>query len=493
MQFGGSFNNKMRSHNRTDEIVITVKVIGVMALAIGFGLILTQGRYFNKDEDTNDTPTVNSMLAGEVSQSPTVVVQDVTATETVILTPITDNTQGIPTGESTEISQATVTPTATGTLVTPLPTMTFTVFPVTPTDTLTPTEVPPCEPIDDWVTYNVQSGDTLNDLSVEFQTSIESLQRGNCLTKLDLEDGQILYVPPLRDEPAVFSPAQPQGCDDPKIRIISPIVGETVTDGWEIVGVVDPSDFGFYRVQIRRDTTEQVYETLFESDQRVGEGNRIGFLNFRSSDNDGSYWVRLQVYDSTGQDAGRCAVCVSFGKNSGKCKKLEETRSITTVARSVPNNNNVGKYNSGGSSLRGCSATEAEGGFPTQNPLGSGFYIVRQEFTQIHSGIDLSATTNTPVLAAGSGTVVFAGWSNLGYGNTIVIAHGTTFTLYGHLNSIGVSCGQAVTTGQSIGAVGTTGRSSGPHLHFEVRDASDVPQNPRDYLDFSACLGGWCN
>jgi murein DD-endopeptidase MepM/ murein hydrolase activator NlpD len=99
----------------------------------------------------------------------------------------------------------------------------------------------------------------------------------------------------------------------------------------------------------------------------------------------------------------------------------------------------------------------------------------------LHSGIDFSAGCGTPIRAAGSGTVVSAGW-NGGYGNTTTISHGGGLaTLYAHQSQIGVSGGQAVSQGEVIGYVGTTGRSTGCHLHFEVR-VNGNPVNPLGYL-----------
>jgi murein DD-endopeptidase MepM/ murein hydrolase activator NlpD len=86
-----------------------------------------------------------------------------------------------------------------------------------------------------------------------------------------------------------------------------------------------------------------------------------------------------------------------------------------------------------------------------------------------HSGIDISAPPGHPVLAAAAGRVGFAGWQN-GYGMTIELDHGEGWTtLYAHLSGIGVVEGQSLAAGEEIGAVGSTGASSGPHLHFEVR------------------------
>jgi murein DD-endopeptidase MepM/ murein hydrolase activator NlpD len=87
-----------------------------------------------------------------------------------------------------------------------------------------------------------------------------------------------------------------------------------------------------------------------------------------------------------------------------------------------------------------------------------------------HLAIDIAAGTGARVYAADSGVVVFAGPALGGYGNMIMIDHGNGYqTLYAHLGSVGISCGQSVIQGQYIGSAGNTGLSTGPHLHFEVR------------------------
>jgi len=87
----------------------------------------------------------------------------------------------------------------------------------------------------------------------------------------------------------------------------------------------------------------------------------------------------------------------------------------------------------------------------------------------IHPAIDIAGSLGNPIWASDNGVVVYSGWSNYGYGNLIVIDHGNGWqTLYAHLNSINVGCGQSVNQGQGIGGLGTTGNSSGPHLHFEM-------------------------
>ncbi len=99
-----------------------------------------------------------------------------------------------------------------------------------------------------------------------------------------------------------------------------------------------------------------------------------------------------------------------------------------------------------------------------------------------HMGIDIAGSEGEGVYAADAGVVVYAGHNDYGYGNMIMIDHGDGFqTLYAHLSAIYRGCGDSVGQGEGIGAIGSTGRSSGPHLHFEIRTTSYFV-NPWDYL-----------
>jgi len=103
---------------------------------------------------------------------------------------------------------------------------------------------------------------------------------------------------------------------------------------------------------------------------------------------------------------------------------------------------------------------------------------ITQGFKTYHRGLDIGAPTGTPVYAADSGYVVTAGWSNVGYGYMIMINHGNGYvTRYAHLSAFLVDVGESVKKGQMIGRVGSTGRSTGPHLHFEIIQGSGY-RNP---------------
>lgn len=94
---------------------------------------------------------------------------------------------------------------------------------------------------------------------------------------------------------------------------------------------------------------------------------------------------------------------------------------------------------------------------------------ITQKFWSRHLGIDIGAPKGAPVIAADSGYVIQAGWSNVGYGNMILINHGNGYlTRYAHLSALNVEVGDSVKKGQLIGRVGSTGNSTGPHLHFEI-------------------------
>ncbi|MEM1292380.1 MAG: peptidoglycan DD-metalloendopeptidase family protein [Cyanobacteria bacterium P01_H01_bin.162] len=122
--------------------------------------------------------------------------------------------------------------------------------------------------------------------------------------------------------------------------------------------------------------------------------------------------------------------------------------------------------------------------FPVNGRITSGFGYRRHPIlgtSRLHAGVDFGAPQGTTIYAADSGSVIYAGWYG-GYGRTVIVDHGGGITtLYAHSSRLFVSVGQAVTQGQAIAAIGSTGLSTGPHLHFEVRQNGN-PVNPMAYL-----------
>lgn len=115
---------------------------------------------------------------------------------------------------------------------------------------------------------------------------------------------------------------------------------------------------------------------------------------------------------------------------------------------------------------------------PVAGPIGDGFGWIGRR----HTGVDFPVSHGTPIGAGGVGTVAYAGWNSGGYGNLVVVSHRLGYeSWYAHMSRIAVVIGQSVAGGTVLGWVGSTGRSTGPHLHFEVRRYS-TPVDPVPYL-----------
>ncbi len=159
---------------------------------------------------------------------------------------------------------------------------------------------------------------------------------------------------------------------------------------------------------------------------------------------------------------------------------LAESNSITAQIRSLMSSRRktfTVVRNSTGSFMWPISGRVSSG-------FGSRFHPIHRRVIT-HTGLDIAGPNGGAIHAADGGEVIFAGWKG-GYGKAIMINHGNRngqnlVTLYGHLSSISVSPGQSVSKGQVIGAEGSTGYSTGPHLHFEVR-VNGAPVNPMGYL-----------
>lgn len=118
--------------------------------------------------------------------------------------------------------------------------------------------------------------------------------------------------------------------------------------------------------------------------------------------------------------------------------------------------------------------------WPSQNHYISGFDYSPETN---HRGIDIAGNLGEPVWAVDAGVIVYAGLNNFGYGNMVMIDHGNGWqSLYAHLDSVAVVCGQSVASGTPIGTLGNTGNSSGPHLHFELMHTLYSKVNPWDFL-----------
>ena len=119
---------------------------------------------------------------------------------------------------------------------------------------------------------------------------------------------------------------------------------------------------------------------------------------------------------------------------------------------------------------------------PITGTITSRFASISRVRTSAHTGLDIAASSGTPIKAAASGTVAFSGWKSNGAGYMIILSHGNGVeTYYEHCSALYVSAGETVSQGDVIAAVGSTGNSTGPHLHLEVR-VNGVAYNPQNYV-----------
>jgi len=161
------------------------------------------------------------------------------------------------------------------------------------------------------------------------------------------------------------------------------------------------------------------------------------------------------------------------GQKASWEREWAELQAVSDSIAAQLRTNNNGSGAAGACSFRPTPGPIVSGFGTRNNPIGGG--------TGFHAGYDIAASMGTPIRACRSGTVVIAGWQG-GYGNAVVIDHGGGMaTLYGHQSQIAVSVGEQVLAGEVIGYVGSTGNSTGPHLHFEVRIAGN-PVDPGPYL-----------
>jgi len=167
-------------------------------------------------------------------------------------------------------------------------------------------------------------------------------------------------------------------------------------------------------------------------------------------------------------------------------RKAEQERKKRAAKKSSGSNSSGGSSSAPAISS-GDWTTPSTGRFTS--PYGNRFHPIFKEW-RLHAGVDIANVTGTPIYAAGDGGVSHAGWLG-GFGNAIMITHsveGKVYTtVYAHLSSVGVSKGQTVDKGQKIGGMGTTGDSTGTHLHFQLHDgyySSSNTLNPLRYIPF---------
>ena len=241
-----------------------------------------------------------------------------------------------------------------------------------------------------------------------------------------------------------------------------------VTNDDEIYNTITEKGVPYYRYYaILENQEEKYYVSTFEEAENI-----INTLKEKNSDNIDNISI-LEKYETAIKDMVSTEEVVSKLYVEKK-KDIQVARNTTTKAAS--GYVNTATTTSNGKTTLGISFIQ-----PVSGIITSRFGASSNIRVSSHTGLDIATSTGTPVSAAASGTVTFSGWKG-SYGNMIVITHGNGVqTYYGHCSKLYASTGQTVSQGQVIAAVGSTGNSTGPHLHLEVR-VNGVAYNPQNYI-----------
>lgn len=245
---------------------------------------------------------------------------------------------------------------------------------------------------------------------------------------------------------------------------------DIVSNDEEILGKVKEDGIAYYRYYaIAEKGEEKLYVLNFEEAESV-----VNKLKEKNSNNIEDITI-LEKYETEMADI--------VSSEDAVAKLYVEKPKVVTAAKNKTNTyKSTGSVNitstmSGGSASIGISLIR-----PVSGIITSRFGAISKIRTSAHTGLDISAAQGTPIKAAAAGTVVSSGWNSHGYGNMVVISHGNGVqTYYAHCLSLYVTAGQQVSQGQTIAAVGSTGNSTGPHLHLEVR-VNGVAYNPQNYV-----------
>lgn len=248
-----------------------------------------------------------------------------------------------------------------------------------------------------------------------------------------------------------------------------------ITNDEEIFNKIKEEGTTYYRYYAIVDNQE---EKLYVSNFEEAEGV-INSLKEKNSSNVDNISI-VEKYETEMRDL------VSSEEAISKLY-VEQPKTVTVAKNTTKKISNSNKYASTGSvnTALTTSTAKANLGISLIRPVsgiitsrfGAGSSIRRSS----HTGLDIATSTGTPIQAAAAGTVTFSGYKG-SYGNMIVITHSNGVqTYYGHCSQLYVSAGATVAQGQTIGAVGSTGNSTGPHLHLEVR-VNGVAHNPQNYV-----------
>ena len=266
--------------------------------------------------------------------------------------------------------------------------------------------------------------------------------------------------------------------DMPKYNLCLLKRGITTNDE-EIYQKISETGTTYYKYYAILDDNE---EKLSVSDFSTAEAVIQG-LKDKNSDNATNVQI-IEKYDTELADFVNADEAIA-----SLYEEKKEEQAVTKVASAKNLSSKVSSKYAGNASSFSTSANLSKSSAslgvalikPITGTITSRFGSVSSIRSGAHTGLDIGATSGTPVKAAASGTVIWAGYKG-SLGNLVVISHSNGVqTYYGHCSKIYVATGQAISQGQTISAVGSTGNSTGPHLHFEIR-VNGVAYNPQNYV-----------
>lgn len=350
-----------------------------------------------------------------------------------------------------------------------------------------------------WTEVVLEPGDTLKSIADEFGISEEDLRLANGLKKREKPSlSQVLYVPDSHDDVTatllfvrklqkeeillakkgkeiVTSPYTVKGGDTLwALADRFNLDVDTIVDANKklLKGNVNhlalgtelriPNQDGIFVKVSSKDTISKLADKYGSTTESIMRANSLDSEKLTAGS---------EIFLPGGKSVADTSVKITTTKKDG------QVRSATV---------NISRKISGKISGRNASVTPAVRGFrwPVLGQISSPFGWRKSPFGRrrvFHSGLDIRAPRGTVIRAAASGVVVHSGWMS-GYGKTVVVSHANGYTtLYGHCSKLAARSGMKVSQGQTIAYVGSTGRSTGNHLHFEVR-VGGAPRNPLKYL-----------
>lgn len=244
-----------------------------------------------------------------------------------------------------------------------------------------------------------------------------------------------------------------------------------VTNDEEIYQNTISGGIPYYRYYAILDNNEEKYyvSSFEEAEKVVNDLKEKGSTNIESISISEKYETDLKTLTSTEEVVSKLYVepvkTVTIAKNANTTSRARASGTVNTSTKI-----------SGGKASLGLSLIR-----PVSGTITSRFGARSNIRSSSHTGLDIAAPTGTPVKAAASGTVTFSGWKG-SYGNMIVISHGNGVqTYYGHCSKLYAKNGQTVSQGDVVATVGSTGNSTGPHLHLEIR-VNGTAYNPQNYI-----------